>query len=317
MKAVVFGAREFGCTGLEELLALEVRVLLVVTYPREPGFPAGLRGMPEVARGNGIPVATPPDASGRPLLDWVRALRPDLIFSFHYDHFIPRTIRSAAPLGAFNLHESLLPRGRGPHPIPFAILEGEEESGVTLHEMTEEFDSGDIVGQVAYPVGPRETATGLHAKALAGARLLLRRTVPLLADGHCPREPQDRDEATLTPAAEPRRWVDRSASVERFDRTVRAFARPYAGARTPCGGETVIVLAGEPGEGAGGIPLALADGTYRVTRLAFEGEPAMDAGAFLDRYPGAEEALAIPLPPFAIRRLRRPRPRSAAADGEE
>lgn len=316
MKAVVFGAREFGCTGLEELLALEVRVPLVVTYPRDPRLPPGFRCLPEVARARGIPVATPPDASGRPLLDWVRALRPDLLFSFHYDHHIPRTIRSVAPLGAFNLHESLLPRWRGPNPIPFAILEGERKSGVTLHEMVEEFDAGDVVAQVTFPVAPRETATTLHAKALAGARLLLRHALPLLADGRAPRAPQDRQAATVTPALEPRRRVDRTATVERFDRTVRAFAAPYGGARTPFGGESVVLLEGEPGEGQGGLPLLLADGVYRVTRLGFEGEPDMTAEEFLQRHPGAEEVLGLPRPPFAAGRRRRSRGASAA-DGKE
>ena len=129
-------------------------------------------------------------------------------------------------------------------------------------------------------------------------RLLLRRTVPLLAEGRAPGEAQDRAGATVTPALAPRRRLDRTASVERFERTVRAMAHPYPGARLPCGGEKVVVWEGAPGEEGEGIPLPLADGTYRLLRLAFEGEPAVDAATFLERNPGALEVLGIPRPPF-------------------
>ncbi len=122
MRAVVFGVREFGCVGLEELLGLEVEVPLVVTYPRDPGAPPGYRSLVETAREARIPVATPADATGRALLDWIRGVRPDVIFSFHYRHDIPRTVRRTARLGAFNLHLSLLPRWRGRWPIPFIVL---------------------------------------------------------------------------------------------------------------------------------------------------------------------------------------------------
>lgn len=297
MRAVVFGMREFACVGLEELLGLEVQVPLVVTYPRDPAD-AGYRSLAEVARGFGIPVATPPDASGRDLLDWIRGVRPDVVFSFHYAHAIPRTVRGAGRLGAFNLHLSLLPRWRGLSPIPFIILSGERETGVTLHEMVEEFDAGNVVGQVRFPVAPRETATTLYEKSLAATRVLMRRAVPLILDRRAPSSPQDPANATVTSSLGLRRNVDRAASVDRFDRTVRAFARPFPGARIPFVGENVVVRAGEPGEGAEGIPLPLADGVYRILRLGFEGEPDVDWREFLRRFPAAPDLLGIPRSPF-------------------
>jgi len=298
VRTVVFGNRELACVCLEELLGLEVEVPLVVTSPRDPAGHPGYRCLAEVAREHGIAVATPPDATGRSMLDWVRGIRPDIVFSFHYDHRIPRTIRGVPRLGAYNLHESLLPRWRGPCPIPFVILHGERESGVSLHEMVEEFDAGDVVAQVRFPVGPRETATTLFRKALAAARVCLRRSVPVLLEERAPHAPQDGAGATVTPSIARHRAVNRAASVERFDRTVRAFTHPYPGARVPFGGEIVVVWAGEPGEGADGIPLPLADGTYRVLRLGFEGEPATDWREFLSRFPDAPEHLGVPRPAF-------------------
>jgi methionyl-tRNA formyltransferase len=294
VKAVVFGMREFACVGLEELLALEVRVPLVVTYPRDPGQPPGYRSLVEVARASGIPVATPHDAAGRDLLDWIRGVRPDAVFSFHYAHIIPRTVRATARLGAFNLHLSLLPRWRGRFPIPSVILAGERETGVTLHEMEDDFDSGDMVAQVRFPVAPRETATSLYAKSAAASRVLLRRTVPLLAEQRAAFAPQDPTLATVCPSLVSRRDLDRRASVERFDRTVRALTLPYPGARVPFGGEGVIVWEGEPGEGGEGVPIPLADGMYRAKILSFQNEPRLGWREFLERFPSAPDVLGLP-----------------------
>ncbi len=294
MRAVVFGNRELGCACLEELLALGVDVPLVVTYPRDPGEAPGFRCLAETAAARGLAVATPPDASGKELPGRLRDLAPEAIFSFYYGHRIGRSVRAVPPLGAFNLHGSLLPRWRGRAPLPWVILEGEEEAGVTLHEMVHEMDAGDVLGQERFPVSPRETATTLYAKTAAAARALLRRMVPLVAAGRASRGKQDHARATFTPPLMPQREVDRTLPVARFDRVVRAFSRPYPGARTPLGSARAVIWAGEPGSLRGGIVLPLADGPYTVLRLAQEGGEEADAAEFLRRHPSAREDLGVP-----------------------
>jgi len=298
VKAVVFGNREMGCACLEELLAHEVEVPLVVTYPRDPREAPGFRCLAEFAASHGIAVTTPEDAQGRELLDWARGLQPDAVFSFYYGHRIPKTVRRVARLGALNLHGALLPRWRGRAPLPWVILEGETESGVTLHDMVDAMDAGDIVAQVRFPVAPRETATSLYAKSVAASRVLLRRVLPLLAQGRAPHARQDESKATVTPPLASRRDVDRTASVERFDRTVRAFARPYPGARTTLGTERVLVWAGEPDPaGSAGLVLPLADGTFRVDRIGFEDGPEVDAAEFVRQHPEAPDLVGLPRRP--------------------
>lgn len=297
MRAVVFGNRELGCACLEELLALGVEVPLVVTYPRDPGEAPGFRCLAETAAARGLAVATPPDASGKELPGRLRDLAPGAIFSFYYGHRIGRAIRAVPPLGAFNLHGSLLPRWRGRAPLPWVILEGEEEAGVTLHEMVHEMDAGDVLGQERFQVAPRETATTLYAKTAAAARALLRRIVPLVASGRAPRAKQDHARATFAPPLMPQREVDRSLPVARFDRVVRAFSRPYPGARAPLGTGGAVIWAGEPGARTGGIVLPLADGPYAVLRLAPEGGEETDAAEFLRRHPSAREDLGVPRDP--------------------
>jgi methionyl-tRNA formyltransferase len=293
MRAIVFGNRELGCVCLETLLDLEVEVPLVVTYPRDPAEAPGFRCLAEVAASRGVPVATPPDASGRPLLDWVRALRPDVLFSFYYGHRIGRSLRRVPPLGAFNVHGALLPRWRGRAPLPWVILEGDDRCGVTLHEMVEEMDAGDIVAQVSFPVGPRDTSTTLYARMLDSCRTLLRQTVPLIAQNRAPRTPQIAALATVAPPLMSRRLLDRKASLDRFDRTVRAFATPYPGALVPMGGRRVILWTGERGEDGPGIHVPVADGTYRVLRLGLEGGPPLDHREFLAAHPEAADLLGV------------------------
>jgi len=291
MKAVVFGNREMGCACLEEVLRQGVEVPLVVTYPRDPGEAPGFRCLADVAEDRGLAVAVPPDARGKALLARVRRLRPDLILSFYYGHRVPGPLLALPRLGAWNLHGSLLPRWRGRAPLPFVILHGDRESGATLHAMVEEFDAGEIAGQERFAVDPRETATTLHRKTAEAAVRLLRGTLPLLLAGRASRTPMDPALATVTPPLMPLRDLDRGATLERFDRTVRAFSRPYPGARVPFGARSAVIWAGEPGAGAGGIPIALADGVYRVLRLGLEGGPETSAEAFLAAHPGAGAGL--------------------------
>jgi methionyl-tRNA formyltransferase len=291
VRAVVFGDREMGCVCLEELLRLGVEVPLVVTDPPDPAEAPGFRRLAEFAPARGVETAVLPDAKGPGLPDRVRAAAPDAVLSFAYRHRIPGAVLALPRLGAFNLHESLLPRWRGPTPIPSVILSGEETSGVTLHHMTADLDAGDVVGRETVPVERRETATTLYRKTAAAARTLLARCVPLVAEGRAPRTPLDLSRATTTAPIGAQRELDLRWSVLRFDRTVRAFTRPYPGARIPFGLASVVIWSGEPGEGAVGVPLRLANGVYRAFTLGFEGQPARDASRFLEAHPDAAALL--------------------------
>ena len=294
MKVAFFGNREVGCACLEEVLALGCEVPLVVTYERDPSESPGYRCLAEEAEARGLAVATPPDASGKELRRQVRDAAPDLLLSVYYGHRIPRSLRSIPPLGALNLHGSLLPRWRGRAPLPWAILAGDRQAGVTLHEMVHAMDAGDVHGREAFPVGPRDTATDLYARSVSAARALLRRVLPLVEAGKSRPEPQDHGKATVAPPLLRERDLDRRATVERFDRVVRAFARPYPGARVPMGGDFAVIRSGEPGRRKGGITLPLADGEYTILRLSLEGADEDDAAAFLAGHPEAPRVLGVP-----------------------
>jgi len=294
LRIVLFGNREIACACLEEILALGCEVPLVVTYPRAPDEAPGFRCLAEEAAARDLDVATPRDASGKGLHRRIAGIAPDLVLSVYYGHRIPRAVRSIPRRGALNLHGSLLPRWRGRAPLPWVILAGDREAGVTLHAMVHAMDAGDVYGQERFPVGPRDTATDLYARTVAAARALLRRLLPLVEAGKAAARPQDHARATFAPPLMPERSVDRTSTVERFDRVVRAFARPYPGALVPMGDGFAVIRAGEPGRRPGGLVIPLADGEYTVLRLNLEGADEDDAAAFLAGHPEAPRVLGVP-----------------------
>src|SRR5205807_7532540 len=130
MRIVLFGYGEMGCTGLEFLRAQGEEIVAVITHRDDPQEKRWYRSLAEVATAAKLPVIYGEESD---LKAEVARLRPDLIVSFYYRNMIPMSVLKLAPRGALNLHGSKLPRLRGRAPINWALVEGEEEIGVTLH----------------------------------------------------------------------------------------------------------------------------------------------------------------------------------------
>ena len=129
-------------------------------------------------------------------MEQLRGLHPDLIVTAAYGKIIPQEILELPPLGAVNVHPSLLPRYRGASPIASAILNGETETGVTIMYQSMELDAGDIILQRRVPIDPADTTRTLERKlAQIGAEALVE-ALALIADGRAPRIPQDPGQAT-------------------------------------------------------------------------------------------------------------------------
>ncbi|MBI2933023.1 MAG: hypothetical protein HYY16_15370, partial [Planctomycetes bacterium] len=133
MRIILFGYGEMGCTGLEFLLAQEETVAAVVTHRDDPKEKRWYRSLAERAAQGNVEVIIGDDVDARALELLMRRLRPDLILSFYYRAMLPMRALATAPRGALNLHGSLLPRLRGRAPTNWALVEGEERTGVTLH----------------------------------------------------------------------------------------------------------------------------------------------------------------------------------------
>jgi methionyl-tRNA formyltransferase len=286
-RAVVCGYSEIGTIGLECLVEAGFAVPLLVTHEDTPGETIWWRSTADRARALGIEVTTARDR--------IAALRPDFLFSFYYRDLIPPAILSLASRGALNLHGSLLPRYRGRAPVNWVLVNGERETGVTLHDMDAKADHGDIVDQERVPIAFEDTARTLFDKVAAAARVVLRRSLPLLAAGTAPRHPQDHARATSFGRRTPEDGrIDWSWPALRIHNLVRAVARPWPGAFTPAGGRRLLVwraiprpaAPAEPGVILGpaedGILVGCGDGALLVREAQFDGGPILTGAPALD-----------------------------------
>lgn len=169
-------------------------------------------------------------------------LHPDLLLALGWYYNIPRTVRDLAPSGCIGIHASLLPKFRGGAPIPWAIIEGERETGVTLFYFEDEVDAGDIIAQAAFPIDAEDTSASVYEKAADAAIDLLRNYLPRLAVGDAPRTPQDPRHATIYPQRKPEDGrIDWSWPAQRVQDFIRAQTRPYPGAFTEIEGKRVTI----------------------------------------------------------------------------
>ena len=197
---------------------------LVVTHEDDPGEARWYASLFDFAKKKGLRVLTdvPADIGD-----------PDLIFSFYYRSMLPMSLLKRARLGAYNMHGSLLPRFRGRAPLNWAILKGETETGVTLHEMTEKPDAGRIVDQQAVPIGPDENAVEVFHKMTQAAEAVLQRSLASLVSGKVRFKPNDVSKGSYYGRRRPEDGkIDWSKSAKEIHDLVRAVAPPFPGAFT-------------------------------------------------------------------------------------
>ena len=158
MKTVVLAYHDMGCVGLEALLKHGYQVQAVFTHCDDPKETIWFRSVAECAANAGIPVYAPENINHPLWIAKIKALKPDIIFSFYYRQMIKQPLLDIPPKGCLNLHGSLLPKYRGRCPVNWVLLNGETETGVTLHYMTARPDDGDIVVQAKVKIAENDTA---------------------------------------------------------------------------------------------------------------------------------------------------------------
>jgi UDP-4-amino-4-deoxy-L-arabinose formyltransferase/UDP-glucuronic acid dehydrogenase (UDP-4-keto-hexauronic acid decarboxylating) len=231
MKTIVFAYHNFGCSGIKALLNEGYEISAVFTHKDSEKENVWFSSVAEVAAENGIPVYAPDDVNHPIWEEKIKALAPDVIFSFYYRNMIGESILSIPEQGAFNLHGSLLPKYRGRCPINWVLVNGETETGVTLHYMTAKPDAGDIVGQERVAISDNDTALTLHKKLVVSAEALLRQELPKIKNGTASRIPQVKGESTYFGGRKPEdgqiHWNQDATAIRNL---VRAVTRPYPGA---------------------------------------------------------------------------------------
>jgi methionyl-tRNA formyltransferase len=297
LRVVFMGTPDFAVPSLRRLLGA-TQVVGVFTQPDRPaGRGRKLKPSPvkALALEAGVPVHQPSSLKREPeAIEVLAALRPDLVVVAAYGLILPKAVLEAGPLGALNVHASILPRWRGAAPVAHAILAGDAQTGVCIMKMDEGLDTGAVISRRAIPITENDTAGSLtEALAEMGAELLVD-TLPDWAAGEIQAQPQDDARSTYAPRLKKSDGrLDWREPADALSRRVRAMS-PWPGAHT-LGADGMLKihavavveteardLPGNLGRDDEGFPLVAAgDGQLRLLQVQPAGGRAMSAKDFL------------------------------------
>ena len=300
LKVIFMGTPAFAVPALDALLDANCDIIGVYTQPdRRSGRGKRLTAPPvkQAAIERELTVFQPAslrrdeEARGH-----IASLGPDLIVIVAYGLFLPSDTLAVPPLGALNIHPSLLPRHRGPSPVATAILEGDKSTGVTLMLLDEGMDSGPIIAQRETIIGADETAEELTARLFEMGAGLLTDTLPGWRGSEITATPQHEEDATTTSLLSRQDGaIDWRQTAAQIGRQVRAYY-PWPGSFTRWNGRQVKILQASaverqtdaaPGtvvELAEGVGVATGAGALLLRRLQMEGRQAQDVEDFARGY---------------------------------
>ena len=298
MKIVFMGTPDFAEESLRALLDAEYEVAAVFTQPDKPAK-RGMKLQPSpvkvLAESRGIPVYQPATFKDGVPTEQLREIAPDLVVTAAYGKLLPKSFLDVPKLGCINVHGSLLPRHRGAAPVQYAVLCGDEETGVSIQYMSEGMDEGDVISAVSTKIGEFETSGELFERLQHMAAQLLVETVGAIGRGEVSAVKQNESEATYTA------MLDKSRSPIDWNKTPREIVKQICGLDPwPCatmtlGGETFKVFGAAytehttdkaPGAviaaGKDGIEIACGGGqTLLITELQPAGKKRMSSAAYL------------------------------------
>ncbi|MFZ2631267.1 MAG: bifunctional UDP-4-amino-4-deoxy-L-arabinose formyltransferase/UDP-glucuronic acid oxidase ArnA [Desulfosalsimonadaceae bacterium] len=231
MKTIVFAYHDMGIEGIKALLRHGYEITAIYTHRDNPAENRWFGSVAEFAATADIPVFAPEDINHPMWVHRIKEQPPDILFSFYYRQMVTSEILSIPRLGCFNLHGSLLPQYRGRCPVNWAIINGEAETGVTLHAMTPRPDDGDIVSQKKIAIADDDTAQTLMNRLCLAASEMLDAILPQIKEGMIPKTPQDSAAASYYGGRGPEdgeiNWRAGALNVRNL---VRAVTKPYPGA---------------------------------------------------------------------------------------
>ena len=201
-KIVFMGTPAFSVPILEGLLEAGYEVQAVVTQPDRPvGRKKIITPTPvkQAALAHDLLVLQPEKISGSPEMEKIAELQPDLIVTAAFGQFLPTKLLAVPRLFALNVHASLLPKYRGGAPVHYAIINGEDQTGVTIMEMVKKMDAGGIFSQVTVPITKQDDVGTMFDKLSLAGRDLLMETLPKIIAGQLTPTPQDEAQATFSP----------------------------------------------------------------------------------------------------------------------
>ena len=303
MRILFMGTPDFAVSSLKRLVEDGHELCGVFTQPDKPknrGHKLTPSPVKEYALSQGLEVYQPLKMRDGEAFSIVERLAPELIVVAAYGKILPEDILNFPQYGSINVHSSLLPKYRGAAPINWAILDGEEETGVSIMYMAKELDAGDVILQKTTPIDPREDALTLTTRLAELGAEALSETVAALQNGTASRTPQDGSKMTyasmLTKEMSPVDWTRSAHAVSCQIRglipwpcattdvisgePIKLYAAEETGADTSAQPGTIVAA------GKAGIDIACGDGkVLRLTELQAQGGKRMTAAAYLLGHP--------------------------------
>jgi methionyl-tRNA formyltransferase len=293
------GTPDFAVDSLKRLYEDNYNIVGVFTQPDKPrgrGMKLGFSPVKEFAVLHGLPVYQPGSLRNNESVELLRGLQCDLLVVVAYGKILPKKILDIPRLGAINIHASLLPKYRGAAPIHWAIMNGEEKTGVTSMFIDEELDAGDMLLKRETLIGENETVGELYDRLRVMGAELLGETIQSVIHGNTFRIPQEHGEATFAPLiTKELAHIDWNEKAHRIKCKVRGLS-PKPAATANIEGMKLKIFSVEVGEktdsagklpgelvskGKHGIEVACADGSILVKELQPPGGKRMDAADFV------------------------------------
>lgn len=293
MKLIVCAYHNVGYRCIEELLNKGAEISLIFTHEDSPNEQIWFSSVRELAEANNIPYLTS-SINESENIKRVNQLRPDFLFSFYYRNMIKPEILEIPAKGALNLHGSYLPKYRGRVPVNWVVINGETETGATLHYMVEKPDAGDIVDQEKVAIDFTDTAHDVFGKVSEAAVTVIRRAWPRLLTGTADRIPMNLKSGSYFGGRKPEDGrIDWNRSAVQIYNLIRGVTHPYPGAFTEHNGRKIMIWSAwpvegfaEPGMVASIDPLLVGtgEGLLKICDMTLEGEPRAElAGSIIKK----------------------------------
>jgi methionyl-tRNA formyltransferase len=299
MKIIFAGTPQFAASALSVLLE-EHQIVAVLTQPDRPagrGMRTTASPVKQLALQHGLTVMQPATLKTAEIQRSLAALDADVMVVAAYGLILPKAVLQLPRHGCLNIHASLLPRWRGAAPIQRAILAGDTETGITIMQMDEGLDTGDMLLRRPCPIGEHDTAQTLHDKlAEMGAGCILE-ALRLLAQNRL--SPVKQDEGAACYAAKllkSEAQIDWRQDAREIERAIRAY-NPYPVSQGRLNGAAIKIwqatlvpgLRDEPGKvieaGKSGIIVACGKDALRLEKLQRPGGTAQSAAQFMQAVP--------------------------------
>ena len=290
MRIVFAGTPDFAALALKALLAAGHDVAGVYSQPDRPAG-RGRKLMPspvkQVALDAGIPVFQPVSLKPEEAQQELAALQPDVMIVAAYGLILPKAVLEIPTHGCLNIHASLLPRWRGAAPIQRAIAAGDAETGITIMQMDEGLDTGNMLLKVSTPITADDTGGSLHDRLADMGGDAIVEALAQLANGELAGEPQNDAAANYAhKLSKEEGHIDWRRSAIEIERLIRAF-NPWPGTFTDLGEQRIRIhqataLEQDSNQAPGtvlsrerdGVDIACGSGTLKLTSVQLPGSKA-------------------------------------------